>query len=216
MWRVVRVEVTDEEGMTASMETEGDLQSEMLKQRTIRDVLRFLETELSRLSDRSLNDSIEDLTINERLASFLRYDERAPRCWFTSSQIRRMYVELFGENVGLSTISTYLSRMHSEGILERKGSRALRQYRLISASTPDVANAVNESNSLPLPVRNPSSSSTEEYCAENNWWKQDSLHNTIVEAIIKFLNERGYMCRCAKEYMDNPLLILSRSCNNNK
>ncbi|RZN37663.1 MAG: hypothetical protein EFT35_05830 [Methanophagales archaeon ANME-1-THS] len=142
----VRVEVTDEEGMKTSMEKEGDLQTEMLKQLTIRDVTRFLEAQLSPLSNLNPYDSdLEDLTIKERLASFLRYDERAPKEWFTSSELRRRYEAVFEEDVRLSTISTYLASMHSEGMLERKGSRAKRQYRVVpteSVAAPRAVHAV--------------------------------------------------------------------------
>jgi len=140
----VRVEVTNEEGMKTSIEKEGDLQTEMFKQLTIRDVLRFLEAQLAPLSNRNPYESdIEDLTIKERLASFLRYDERAPKEWFISSEIKRTYEEVFGEDVRLSTISTYLASMHSEGILERKGSRAKRLYRLVPTESTEAPRAVN-------------------------------------------------------------------------
>jgi hypothetical protein len=140
----VRVEVTDEEGMKTSIEKEGDLQTEMLKQLTIRDIMRFLEAQLSPLSNLNPYDSdLEDLTIKERLASFLRYDERAPKEWFTSSELRRRYEEVFEEDVRLSTVSTYLASMHSEGMLERKGSRAKRQYRVVPAESMEAPRAVN-------------------------------------------------------------------------
>ncbi len=124
----VRVEVTDDEGVKSSIEKEGDLQIEMLKQVTIKDVIRFLEKQLS--AQDTFEYEGEDLTIKERLASFLRYDDRAPKEWFTSSQIRRIYEDKFEEEARLSTISTYLARLHSDGILERKGSKAKRLYRL--------------------------------------------------------------------------------------
>jgi len=141
----VRVEVTDEEGIKTSMEKEGDLQTLMFKQATIREVLRFLDAQLAPVSNRNPYDAdIEDLTIKERLASFLRYDPKAPKEWFTSSEIKRIYEEAFEEDVRLSTISTYLASMHSEGILERRGSRAKRQYRLLLTERTDEApRAVN-------------------------------------------------------------------------
>ena len=37
---------------------------------------------------------------------------------------------MYGESVKLSTVSTYLAQLHAEGFLERKGSKALRKYRL--------------------------------------------------------------------------------------
>jgi len=51
----IRVEVVDGEDLTSSMEREGDLQRAMLRQLTIRDFLRFLETELASLSTRRIS-----------------------------------------------------------------------------------------------------------------------------------------------------------------
>ncbi|MHC1610144.1 MAG: hypothetical protein ACXQTW_00825 [Candidatus Methanospirareceae archaeon] len=140
----VRVEVIDEEGVKSSLEKEGDLQLEMFRQLTIRDVVTFLEKQLSPPPVRNAYGG-EDLTIKERLASFLRFDERAPEGWFTSSEIKRIYEEVFDENVRLSTISTYLASLHSDGILERKGSRAKRQYRLVSTESTEAVSTVNNS-----------------------------------------------------------------------
>ena len=54
---IVRAELTDGEGLTSSMEREGDLLlSAMLRQLTIRDFLRFLETKLASLSTRDLDE----------------------------------------------------------------------------------------------------------------------------------------------------------------
>ena len=139
----VRVEVTDDEGMKSTIEKEGDLQIEMLKQLTIRDVVKFLEFQLAPMPTRNAYEyEGDDLTIKERLASFLRYDERAPEGWFTSSQVKRIYEALFEENLRLSTISTYLASLHSNGILERKGSRAKRQYRVAATERAEPASAV--------------------------------------------------------------------------
>ena len=136
----MRVEVTDDEGVKSTIEKEGDLQIEMLKQLTIRDVVKFLESQLASIPARNAYESEgDDLTIKERLVSFLRYDERAPEGWFTSSQVKRIYETLFEANLRLSTISTYLANLHSDGILERKGSRAKRQYRVAATERAEPA-----------------------------------------------------------------------------
>ena len=144
----VRVEVVNEEGMKTSMEREGDFMDESFKPSIISSMMKFLENTLPSpfLSDPSEVDS-EDLTIKERLAYFLRYDKRSPGDWFTSSQIRRIYEEAYGEQVGISTLSTYLANMHSEGILVRKGSRAKREYRLAKNMTPSRSESGSGSRS---------------------------------------------------------------------
>ncbi len=137
----VRVEVTDEEGTKTTLEKEGDLQIQLLRQMTISDVTKFLETHLSSPAVDDYYEG-EELTIKERLASFLRFDEKAPKDWFTSSEVKRIYEDVYDEKVGLTTISTYLGNFHSTGILMRKGSRAKRQYRLAATESRDVASAV--------------------------------------------------------------------------
>jgi hypothetical protein len=133
----VRVEVTNDAGMKSSIEKEGAIQLGMLKREVINEVLRFLEEKLSLIPVQDVRDPYtEGLTIKERLASFLQYDLHAPHDWFTSSEIRRIYEEAFDEGVRLSTISTYLANLHTEGILEWKGSRAKRQFRVVHAQEP--------------------------------------------------------------------------------
>lgn len=39
--------------------------------------------------------------------------------YFTSMQVRELYKEMYGEDLKLTTVSTYLGRMVSEGVLER-------------------------------------------------------------------------------------------------
>ena len=133
----VRVEVTDDAGMKSSIEKEGALQLGMFKRAVINEVLKFLEEQLSLIPVQDVRDPYtEGLTIKERLASFLQYDPHAPPDWFTSSQIQRIYEKTFEESVRLSTISTYLAKLHAEGILEWKGSRARRQFRVVHAQEP--------------------------------------------------------------------------------
>ncbi|MDI6811037.1 MAG: antitoxin VapB family protein [archaeon] len=134
------LKATDEEGM--NMERQSVLSSETLETPIIRSIMKSLKDQLSQLS---LNNThgvrSEDLTIKERLTSFLKYDERAPKDWFTSSQVKQIYEEVYKDNVKLSTISTYLAGMYSEGILMRKGSIAMRQYRLASLERRKAASA---------------------------------------------------------------------------
>jgi hypothetical protein len=139
----VRVEVWKDELVLTSMESRYESLSEALSPFAIKDLGNFLANKRSMLASASPFDQEQEaLTIKERLASFLRYDERAPKGWFTSSQILRIYEEAFGESVRLSTVSTYLASLYVDGILERKGSRAKREYRVLMTALPDEASAV--------------------------------------------------------------------------
>lgn len=74
-----------------------------------------------------------DLTLKERLEMFLRFEY--PRVWFSSLDVKRQYESVYGK-INLSTVSTYLARMHRDNILERKGNRNQREYRFMDKGNP--------------------------------------------------------------------------------
>lgn len=73
--------------------------------------------------------SEENRTLRDRLEIFVR--EEFPESWFSSNELRDRY-EAVSEEIKLSTVSTYLSRMYYDGVLERRGNRTQRQYRLVT------------------------------------------------------------------------------------
>lgn len=74
---------------------------------------------------------IESLPIIKRVEILiLKYFYRG---WFTSKDIQEQYKEIFDEEIKSSTVSMCLQRLYKQdGILERRGSRAQRNYRLIA------------------------------------------------------------------------------------
>ena len=76
------------------------------------------------------NVVLEDLSIKDKLMILLRKNFRHGR--FTSKDVQEFYESEYGELVKISTISTYLSRLFEEGILDRTGSRKKREFRLVS------------------------------------------------------------------------------------
>lgn len=68
-------------------------------------------------------------TLRDRLEIFVR--EEFPDSWFSSNELRDRY-EAVSNDIKLSTVSTYLSRMYYDGVLERRGNRNQRQYRLVT------------------------------------------------------------------------------------
>ncbi len=71
--------------------------------------------------------SAGDLTIKERLKLFLRFEY--PDHWFNTLEVKERYDRQYSE-IKISTVSTYLSRLHSEGFLERRGNKVAREYRI--------------------------------------------------------------------------------------
>jgi hypothetical protein len=75
-------------------------------------------------------------TLMDRLGNFIRFE--FPDTWFTTQQLRDKY-ETVSDDIKLSTVSTYLSRMNRDRLLERKGNRNNRQYRLVSEVGADLS-----------------------------------------------------------------------------
>lgn len=74
----------------------------------------------------SVNDLINS-SIIERVASIIRnhYPEGD---WFTSNEVCELYEIVFREGIKMSTVSTYLSRLADENLLNRKGNVSQRLY----------------------------------------------------------------------------------------
>ncbi len=89
----------------------------------------------------ALNESHPSLTLKERLEMFLRFEY--PRVWFSSHDVKKRYESIYG-NIGLSTVSTYLARMYRYDLLERRGNRNQREYRLKDESNPLIMEYVSE------------------------------------------------------------------------
>ena len=74
----------------------------------------------------------ESLSVRERLELFLKYEY--PQVWFTSTDIKNHYERVY-DPINQSTVSTYLARMCARGVLERRGNRVQREYRVYETAT---------------------------------------------------------------------------------
>ena len=76
----------------------------------------------------------------EKLGSFIKYE--FSNTWFTTQELRERY-ETVADDIKLSTVSTYLSRMNRDGLLDKRGNRNNRQYRLMESFEPDMVSQNN-------------------------------------------------------------------------
>jgi hypothetical protein len=74
-------------------------------------------------------------TIKERLRLFLKFEFR--NMWFTTVQVKEKYELQYSEEIKISTVSTYLTRLYNEGFLERRGNRVEREYHVIDVNVED-------------------------------------------------------------------------------
>lgn len=89
-------------------------------------------------SDSSLIDGVDDLSVMEKIKILIK--NTVSLLWFSSRDLQELYQHYFG-NVPLSTVSTYLARLVENGILEKRGSRMKRKYKLIEGAletTPSI------------------------------------------------------------------------------
>jgi len=93
--------------------------------KTREDAERIFEPEF--LSAWVKDYDLESLTQKEKVLLLIKNERKNE--WIKSQELREKYREIFGEDMKLSSVSTYLARFHEEGLLERKGSRAQREYK---------------------------------------------------------------------------------------
>jgi len=78
--------------------------------------------------DISLLTDSESWTVREKVRYVVL--KHCRHGWFTSKDVKELFDITFHPPISLATSSTYLSRMHKEGSLARRGSSAQREYRV--------------------------------------------------------------------------------------
>ena len=128
----IRIEIEDK-GLKSSHEFESqNMDGEALREKIIGFLSAsgiFEGTEERGTAGRDYSSG----TLMDRLESFLRFE--FSNTWFTTQELRERY-ETVADDIKLSTVSTYLSRMNRDGLLDRRGNRNNRQYRLIENIEP--------------------------------------------------------------------------------
>jgi hypothetical protein len=128
----IRIEI-EEKGMKSSHEFE----SEALDRETLRDrIVEFLSaSNVFSEKEASMPAYEAGRTLMDSLERFIRFE--FPDAWFTSQELRERY-ETVADDIKLSTVSTYLSRMYHDQQLDRRGNRNNRQYRLVPREMQDI------------------------------------------------------------------------------
>lgn len=127
--RKVRVEVFDHEGNRFTIAFEGRVTREKVLQ--VLDLVELLGG-VPKGGSMPVESEFEESSAFERLQRLL--EKQFPISWFSSKEVQRVYEDMFNVPIGLSTVSTYLSRLVDRGILNRGGSLDERKYRLRSGS----------------------------------------------------------------------------------
>ena len=134
----IQVNIVQDDGTRAFAEFEGEfLTASAIKfiQSTvnIQSTLKDRSTAIEPIFSSAVKESGPDLTLKERLEMFLRFEY--PGIWFSSLEVKKRYESVYGK-ISLSTVSTYLARMHRDNILEKRGNRINREYRFNDETIP--------------------------------------------------------------------------------
>jgi hypothetical protein len=140
----IKINMDEKSGKITAFSILGDdLSAQAMEQALLFVKSKFGENEQSvrkpSVMAKDINDlSAEKLTIKERLKLFLKFEY--PGTWFGTIDVKDRYERQYGEEIKISTVSTYLSRLHKEGFLDRRGNKVEREYR-IAALEPAVEEA---------------------------------------------------------------------------
>ncbi len=113
-----------------------------IKEEDVREIKRDLKNEIKDTTQATefapwlKKYNLKNLSIKDKVLLLLKHNH--PNEWVRSQDLKLEYEFIYREKIKLSSLSTYLARFYEEGLLERRGSRAQREYRLIS----EKANAV--------------------------------------------------------------------------
>ena len=122
--RRVKVEVFDDDGNKITISFEGQVTREKVLQ--LLDIVQLMGGAPASAS--GIKQSFSDLSKIEKVKRIISRD--FPVGWFTSRELQDTYENSLNEPIGLSTVSTYLSRLSSYGFLVRRGSAAKLRYKV--------------------------------------------------------------------------------------
>ena len=115
----MRVELFDNEGNRYTVAFEGQVTRD--KALRLLDLVELLGGVSTENPNAAASASLDNRVLSrfEKVQAVIQ--KSFPLIWFSSKDIQSVYEEELKEPVGLSTVSTYLSRMASKGMLLRAG-----------------------------------------------------------------------------------------------
>ena len=116
----IKIDVNTDLGDKITITLEGYLTRDKVLQ-----ILEFVDL----MSGPNIQINENTITKYDRIYNLI--SRKFPIGWFTSQELMVAYEDVFNSPIGLSTVSTYLSRLAAKNILIKAGSIAQRKYKLI-------------------------------------------------------------------------------------
>jgi hypothetical protein len=133
--RKMRVELFDSEGNRYTVAFEGQITRD--KALRLLDLVELLGGMPGEAQSPSVGgaSAVNTSSRLEKVRSVIQ--KSFPLVWFSSKDIQSVYEQDLKEPISLSTVSTYLSRLATKGLLLRTGSANTLKYK-ISTTTPQA------------------------------------------------------------------------------
>lgn len=128
--RKIRVELFDSDGNRYTIAFEGQVTRD--KALRLLDLVELLGGAPSESSTVGVETSIPSRVLSRFEKVQLVVQKSFPLIWFSSKDIQSVYEQELKEPIGLSTVSTYLSRMAGKGLLLRIGGPNSLKYKTAS------------------------------------------------------------------------------------
>lgn len=128
--RKIRVELFDSDGNRYTIAFEGQVTRD--KAVRLLDLVELLGGTPSEATAVSTGTALQNRVLSRFEKVQMVIQKNFPLIWFSSKEIQSIYEQELKEPVSLSTISTYLSRMASKGMLLRTGGQNNLKYKTAS------------------------------------------------------------------------------------
>ena len=134
--RKMRVELFDSEGNRYTVAFEGQItRDKALRLLDLVELLGGMPGE----SPNSVVGNSSTINVSSRFEKVRSVVQKGfPLVWFSSKDVQSVYENELKEPVGLSTVSTYLSRMASKGLLLRTGGPNNLKYKIMTSTSQAV------------------------------------------------------------------------------
>ncbi|MEJ5326722.1 MAG: hypothetical protein WHU54_00515 [Candidatus Bathyarchaeia archaeon] len=126
--RKMRVELFDSEGNRYTIAFEGQITRE--KALHLLDLVELLGGMPSEETTSGTGNNLANNSLSRFEKVHFIIKKHFPIIWFSSKDVQAVYEQELKEPIGLSTISTYLSRMANKGLLLRTGGANSLKYKV--------------------------------------------------------------------------------------
>ncbi|MCL2135209.1 MAG: hypothetical protein FWH37_06610 [Candidatus Bathyarchaeota archaeon] len=128
--RKMRVELFDNNGVKYTLAVEGSItRDKALQLLDMMELIGVMPNE-TQASNNSNNVFPTELSLFEKVQKIIQ--KNFPIVWFSSKEVLLIYEQELKEPVKLSTVSTYLARMTTQGLLIRTGTGNNVKYKTVS------------------------------------------------------------------------------------